>query len=115
VIRHCVFIRFRSDTTAEQQAEMFRQIAGLQARLPGFIAAHTGPNVSPETGMDHGFSGGFILDFLDAEARDLYLADPEHRRIGDRIVASAEGGTDGVLVFDLEVGDDPRESGSETP
>lgn len=54
--------------------------------------------------MDKGYSAGFILDFLDADARDAYLADPEHQRIGDEIVASAVGGTDGVLVYDLEVG-----------
>ncbi len=108
MIRHCVFIRFRPDSTSEEQAEIFRQITNLKASLPGFVAAYTGPNVSPERGMDRGYSAGFILDFLNADVRDAYLADPEHQRIGDKIVASAVGGIDGVLVYDLEVSGDVR-------
>ena len=108
MIRHCVFIRFRHDVTAEERSDIFGRITQLQERLPGFVAAHSGPNVSPETGMDKGYSAGFILDFRDADARDAYLADPEHQQIGSAIVAAAVSGTDGVLVFDLEVGLDGR-------
>ena len=103
MIRHCVFIRFEPDVTRAQQDDLFRQISALGDRLPGFIAAHVGNNVSPEVGMDKGFSSGFIVDFCDAEARDTYLRDPEHQRIGERLIASAVGGTDGVLVYDLDV------------
>ena len=35
--------------------------------------------------------------------RDAYLADPVHQAIGARIVAAAEGGIDGVFVFDVVV------------
>jgi len=107
VIRHCVFIRFRPEVTREQQEELFRQISGLGDRLPGLLAAYAGPNISPEVGMDKGYSTGFVVDFADADARDVYLRDPEHRRIGEQLVASAVGGVDGVLVFDLEVDEGP--------
>lgn len=49
------------------------------------------------------YADGFIADFVDQVARDEYLLDPEHQRVGARIVAAAEGGVAGVFVFDLNV------------
>lgn len=105
MIRHCVFVRFRPDVSAGERAEILEGIAGLKSRVPGFLAAHIAPNTSPETGMDKGYSEGFIVDFADAAARDAYLIDPEHQRIGARLVGAAEGGVDGVLVYDMDVED----------
>ena len=103
MIRHCVFIRFREDVPASQRQACYDDLAALCARLPGALAFRSGVNASPEAGMDKGYSEGFILDFTDAAARDAYLADPEHRAIGGRIVSSAAGGPEGVFVFDLEI------------
>lgn len=105
MIRHCVFIRYREGVSPEAKAGINAEIAALKSRLPGLLAVHAGNNVSPETGMDKGYSEGFIVDFADARARDLYLADEEHRRTGAKIVAAAEGGIDGILVYDIEVAD----------
>ncbi|MDF8352550.1 Dabb family protein [Ensifer adhaerens] len=103
MIRHCVFIRFRPEISSEEKAVIFGEIAALKARLPGFMAAHIGSNVSPEEGMDKGFAEGFIVDFTDAAARDAYLEDEEHRKTGAKIVAAAEGGIAGIFVYDLEI------------
>ena len=103
MIRHCVFIRFRAGTTAVEKSEIYREISALKGRLAGLLAVHVGDNVSPETGMDKGFSEGFIVDFDGPAARDAYLADPEHRATGAKIVAAAEGGIAGIFVFDLEI------------
>ncbi|MEY9533945.1 Dabb family protein [Sinorhizobium fredii] len=105
MIRHCVFIRFRPEVGEAEKAMIFTEIAALKERLPGFLAAHVGANVSPETGMDKGYAEGFIVDFADAKARDTYLDDADHRRTGAKIVAAAEGGVQGVLVYDLEIPD----------
>ena len=105
MIRHCVFSRFQPSASAALRGEIYAEIAALKARLPGFVAAQIGSNVSPETGMDKGYSEGFIVDFVDAAARDVYLTDPEHQKTGAKIVAAAEGGLDGILVFDLSVPD----------
>lgn len=105
MIRHCVFIRFKSTISAAYKAELFNEIAALKSQLPGFIAVHAGANVSPETGMDKGYSDGFIVDFDGPAARDAYLADPEHQKTGAKIVAAAEGGIEGILVYDIEVKD----------
>ncbi|CAM3508819.1 Dabb family protein [Nocardioides zeicaulis] len=103
MIRHCVFVRFRPDIPSAVRATIFGDIASVAERMPGLVAAHVGANVSPEHGMDKGFSEGFILDFLDAGARDAYLIDPEHQRIGARLVAAADSGADGIFVYDLQI------------
>lgn len=105
MIRHCVFIRFKTETTAAEKARIYAEIGALKGRLAGLLAVHAGDNVSPETGMDKGFAEGFIVDFEHAAARDLYLADAEHQKTGARIVAAAEGGIDGIFVYDLELKD----------
>ena len=103
MIRHCVFIRFRTAVTRAERDELLGEITGLQGRLPGIVSVHSGTNGSPEVGMDQGFTEGFIIDFTGSTDRDDYLADAEHQRIGTRIVAAAQGGSAGVLVFDLEI------------
>ena len=103
MIRHCVFLRFRDDVSPLDRQSIYRDLQTLCARLPGALTITSGTTVSPEEGMDKGFSEGFILDFAHAEARDAYLVHPEHQEIARRIVASTVGGTDGVFVFDMEV------------
>ena len=105
MIRHCVFIRFKSSVSQVEIDAIFAEIAALKSRLSGFIAAHIGANTSPEIGMDKGYSQGFIVDFDDAASRDAYLADPEHKATAAKIVAAAEGGLEGILVYDLETAD----------
>lgn len=103
MIRHCVFIRFKSTVSQVEKDKIFAEITVLKSRLSGFIAAYIGANTSPETGMDKGYSQGFIVDFDTAASRDAYLADPEHKATGAKIVAAAEGGLNGILVYDLEI------------
>ena len=103
MIRHCVFIRFKDSVTAEQRNGLLGEISALQSHLKGILAVHLGHNVSPETGMDKGYSDGFMVDFTRAEARDAYLADDAHQRVGAALVEAAEGGVAGILVYDLEM------------
>lgn len=103
MIRHCVFIRFRSDVPETEREGIWADIRALEAVVPGFLAAHVGGNVSPETGMDKGYSEGFVIDFDGPASRDAYLVHPDHVKAGGRIVAAAEGGVDGILVYDIEV------------
>ena len=54
-------------------------------------------------GLGKGYTDGFVIDFADAAARDAYLVHPAHEKAGGRIVAAAEGGIGGVLVYDFEM------------
>ncbi|MCX5497689.1 Dabb family protein [Kaistia dalseonensis] len=101
MISHCVFINYRADTTDGMKDDIYNALQALKPRVPGLTGIVIAPNSSPE-GLDKGFSEGFIVTFRTAAARDQYLADEEHAKVGAKIVSAAEGGIDGLLVYDLE-------------
>ena len=102
MIRHCVFAKFRADVSADERADIYAGLAALVGQIDGLVSADFGPNVSPE-GLAQGFKDGFIMDLVDKDARDRYLVDPAHQAAGARLVAALEGGTDGLVVFDLDL------------
>ncbi|TRW98693.1 Dabb family protein [Paracoccus sp. M683] len=107
MIRHIVLIRFRADVTDAQIGAIFSQLDGIRAVLPGMGRFFAGRSESPEQ-IERGFLHGFTVDFDSWDALAAYQEHAEHRRVGDQIVAAAEGGMDGILVFDLPVeGTDP--------
>ncbi|MCX5478351.1 Dabb family protein [Kaistia geumhonensis] len=101
MITHCVFIRYRAETDAAARQRIYAAVEALKPRIPGMLDVIVSPNVSPE-GLDKGHSEGFIVTFADAAARDAYLVDEEHAKVGKMVVAAAEGGLDGLIVYDLE-------------
>lgn len=103
MIRHLVLLKFNPGVTAEAKHGLFADLKGLKPRLEGIVDFRSGPNVCVEPGMDKGFMDAFWIDFANAQARDAYLVDAEHQAIGRRIVASTVGGTDGVIVVDIEI------------
>lgn len=102
MIRHCVLVRFRPDVPEAERTAIYQQLADLKTVVDGFVAISYGPNVSPE-GLHQGFTDGFIIDFVDEAARDAYLIHPDHKTAGGRLVAALEGGTQGLVVFDIVV------------
>jgi len=103
MIRHCVFVNYRPSFGRAERDAINADLAGLQAKIEGMLGFDAGRNVNPE-GLGHGYDDGFLIDFRDAAARDAYLVHPEHQAIGARIVGAAEGGTDGIFVFDFQLG-----------
>ena len=101
MIRHIVLLRPKPDAAAAEIRAVLDGLARLGDRLPGMLAFAGGADVSPE-GLQQGFGYGFTIDFADAAARDAYLVDPEHKALGARLVAAAEGGRQGILVVDIE-------------
>ncbi len=104
MIRHVVLFKFRSGVSADERAEIYAGLDALVGQIDGLLSATFGPNISPE-GLGQGFNDGFIMDFADAAARDRYLPHPAHQAAGARLVAALEGGTEGLVVFDMKVGD----------
>lgn len=98
MIRHVVLVRFRADVTEEQAAELLAPLGPLSGRL-GFSATW-GRSESPER-IERGYMHGFIADFADCAALSAYQADEGHKAFGAGLVAHAQGGIDGILVFDL--------------
>ncbi|RWB61502.1 Dabb family protein [Mesorhizobium sp.] len=102
MIRHCVFVRFRDDISSSERAAIHADLEALRSLIDGMGKVHFSANVSPEP-FARGFTHGFTVDFRDAAARDAYLVHEAHQRAGARLVAALEGGTDGLMVVDLEI------------
>ena len=101
MIRHCVLIRARPDREPGELEAVLVDLAALRQRLPGMLSFASGADVSPE-GLQRGYTHAFTIDFTDLAARDAYLADADHKALGARLVATAEGGRNGILVLDFE-------------
>ena len=101
MIRHCVFVRFGDGISAAERAAIHADLEALRSAIDGMGKVHFSANVSPEP-FARGFGHGFTIDFRDAAARDAYLAHEAHQRAGARLVAALEGGTEGLMVLDLE-------------
>jgi quinol monooxygenase YgiN len=102
MIRHIVLIRFRADISEERVSEIFADLRTIKSKVPGVLAITAGRSEGPEK-IERGFMHGFVADFADWAALDAYQKHPDHRRVGDALIAGAVGGLDGILVFDLPV------------
>jgi hypothetical protein len=102
MILHCVFLRLKAAMTGEEKQALFESVVALKQVIPGILDIKHGPNVSPE-GLHGGFVDGFVVTFESAGARDAYLVHPEHVAVGERIIASTDGGLAGLLVFDFNL------------
>jgi hypothetical protein len=98
MIRHIVLIRFRDGLTEPAIAALLAPLQPLSERL-GF-AVLWGRSESPEA-IERGYLHGFTADFPDWAALQAYQDDPGHKAFGAGLVAHAQGGIDGILVFDL--------------
>jgi hypothetical protein len=100
MIRHIVLLKARAGVTDAQIATIFADLDAIRAKLPGVLAIHSGRSESPEK-IERGYLHGFTVDFTDWQALAAYQDHPDHKRIGAALVGVAEGGIDGILVFDL--------------
>jgi hypothetical protein len=98
MIRHIVLLKARPDVSEDHIVAIFADLHAL--KLPGILAIHSGRSESPER-IERGYLHGFTVDFADWGALAAYQAHPDHKRVGAALVAAAEGGLDGILVFDL--------------
>lgn len=102
MIRHIVLVRFRPDVSPEAIAAIFADLHAIQGKVPGLLSIASGRSESPEK-IERGYLHGFTVDFADWAALEAYQIHPDHRRVGAALVAHAEGGLDGILVFDLPI------------
>ncbi len=100
MIRHIVLIRFRPEVTEDAIAALFSELDAIRTVVPGVLATAAGRSESPE-GIERGYLHGFTVDFDGWDALAAYQAHPDHLRFGAGLVAHAQGGLDGILVFDL--------------
>lgn len=102
IIRHIVLLRFRADVSEPAIAAIFADLHAIKTVLPGVVSITSGRSESPEM-MERGYMHGFVADFTNWAALEDYQGHPDHKRVGAALVASAVGGIDGILVFDLPI------------
>ena len=102
MIRHIVLIRFRDEVSEAQIAAMFAELEEIRSKISGVLAITFGRSESPEK-IERGYMHGFVVDFDGWAALEAYQTHPDHKALGAKLVAQAEGGLDGILVFDLPV------------
>lgn len=98
MIRHIVLLKARPEVTDAHIEGIFADLHSLN--LPGILAIHSGRSESPEK-IERGYLHGFTVDFTNWDALATYQAHPDHKRVGAALVAAAQGGLNGILVFDL--------------
>lgn len=100
MIRHIVLIRFQPAVPEATITAFFAELATIKAQLPGCLAIQSGRSESPEQ-IERGYMHGFTIDFTDWAALAAYQSHPDHKALGAKLVAHAQNGLDGILVFDL--------------
>jgi len=100
MIRHIVLVRFHDGIDERQIEALFAEIKALQSRIPGMLGVVSGRSLELEK-LEKGFRHGFIVEFDGPAALEAYQNDEDRRRTGAKLVAAAEGGLEGILVFDL--------------
>jgi hypothetical protein len=102
MLKHCVFCNFRSDVETSRRTEAIAAFAVLLDKIDGMEAFSAGPNLDFEA-KSPAYSHGFVITFRDASALKTYSADLVHQKLGGELVALCQGGSDGIIVFDLAV------------
>ena len=101
MIHHCVFLRFKPTVTPAEKAALWAELRLLEGQIAGLQEIRTGANARYED-LDHGFADGFIAVFDSPQALAAYQAHPAHQTLGAKLVGAAQGGLQGLMVFDLE-------------
>lgn len=101
MVTHMVLLRIRKDVPKATIDETFKAIGGMTAHVPGITSYAWGPYSSPE-GLNKGFTHGFCMTFKTASDRNAYLPHPEHEKVKAKVLATLDGGLDGVVAFDFE-------------
>jgi hypothetical protein len=85
MIRHIVLLSFATDDGVIIHRVMSELQNFIQLKYPG-TTSHFGNNCSIEK-LDQGFTHALTVTFPDVGSRDRYVADPEHHRIAQKIIA----------------------------
>jgi hypothetical protein len=102
-VKHLVIFKFKPDTDPAVIDRIMRELAALVGPIPGLLNFQGGVYSGPypgATGLNQGYTHGFVMTFQDAAARAAYLPHPEHVRFKDGLVPHLLD----VVAFDFEAG-----------
>lgn len=101
MIRHCVFFRLEHGADLAALRDVIHGLAALVDRLDGCFGFCAGTNRDFESKSPE-YPYGFTLDTQDETALAQYADHPDHKALGARLVALCDGGSKGIIVFDIE-------------
>jgi hypothetical protein len=96
-VHHMVLLKFKPGVREPAITDALHDVARLQQLIPGIESYCGGPYSSPE-GLNQGFTHGFLMTFVDADARNRYLTHPDHERVKDALLRLL----DNAIAFDIE-------------
>ncbi|MDC1220481.1 Dabb family protein [Candidatus Pseudothioglobus sp. Uisw_041] len=101
MIKHCVFLNFKSETSESEQFDIFEGLSNLKNQIEGLNDFEYGNNLDFEQ-KSADFNSGFIASFENRQALLEYNEHPEHALLGSKLVSMCKGGHQGIIVFDIE-------------
>lgn len=105
MIRHIVLLDLPRGYDSAALEVLMAGLSGLQSKIAGFVGFNHGINRDFEQ-MSTRYAYGFICDFADQATSQAYLSDPEHQALGAQLAGLCNGGVDGIMVIDLDLGAD---------
>ena len=101
MIKHCVFLNFKSETSQSEQFDVFEGLSNLKNQIEGLVEFEYGNNLDFEQ-KSADFNSGFIASFENRQALLEYNEHPEHALLGSKLVSMCKGGHQGIIVFDIQ-------------
>ena len=101
MIKHCVFLNFKSEISESEQFDVFEGLSNLKNQIEGLNDFEYGNNLDFEQ-KSADFNSGFIASFENRQALLEYNEHPEHALLGSKLVSMCKGGHQGIIVFDIE-------------
>ena len=102
MLKHCVFLNFKSNVTKSKQFELIKSLSSLKNKIDGIVDFDYGNNLDFEQKSSE-YNSGFIVTFDCYKTLREYNEHPEHILLGSKLVSMCKGGHQGIIVFDLEI------------
>ena len=101
MIKHCVFLNFKSEISESEQFDVFEGLSNLKNQVEGLNDFEYGNNLDFEQ-KSADYNSGFIVSFENRQALVEYSEHPEHALLGANLVSMCKDGHQGIIVFDIE-------------
>ena len=101
MIKHCVFLNFKSEISESEQFDIFEGLSNLKNQIEGLNDFEYGNNLDFEQ-KSANYNSGFIASFENHQALLEYNENPEHALLGSKLVSMCKGGHQGIIVFDIQ-------------
>ena len=101
MIKHCVFLNFKSEISESEQFDVFEGLSNLKNQVEGLNDFEYGNNLDFEQ-KSADYNSGFIASFENRQALLEYNEHPEHALLGSKLVSMCKEGHQGIIVFDIQ-------------